>query len=224
MKKKILSILGGVILLVSLILNFFFIQKAKTPKNTFKVFQVIDGDTFVLENKQTIRLINIEAPELEFCGGPEAKEKLSHLIEGKNVRLEIITKDTFKRPLALVYFKDTLINEILLKEGLARYDGSPSPARNQLKKAYDEAFENKIGIHSPKCRAETPPNSKCLIKGNVEKHSKTKSYYFPGCANYQITIVEKDLGEDWFCTEEEAQAAGFVKSKNCYGKTYQPPN
>ncbi|MGB9707123.1 MAG: hypothetical protein ACPLXP_03565, partial [Microgenomates group bacterium] len=91
-----------------------------------------------------------------------------------------------------------------------------------LKKAYDYAFENHLGIHSSMCRAEKPDNPKCLIKGNVDKHSSAKTYYFPGCANYQITIVEKDLGEGWFCSEKEAQAAGFVKSQNCYGKTYHP--
>jgi len=35
-------------------------------------------------------------------------------------------------------------------------------------------------------------------------------------------MVEKDLGEDWFCSEKEAQAAGFTKPKNCYGKIYSP--
>jgi hypothetical protein len=28
-------------------------------------------------------------------------------------------------------------------------------------------------------------------------------------------IVEKDLGEDWFCTEKEAIKAGFTKASNC---------
>jgi micrococcal nuclease len=222
MTKKLLPIVGGAALIFSLIANFLLYQKTQTLENQYYVEKVIDGDTFILKNKQTIRLINVEAPELEFCGGQQAKEKLAQLIEGKKISYEIVSRDTFKRPLALVYQNDILVNEVLLKEGLARYDGSPSPERDRLKKAYDFAFENKIGIHSPTCRAEKPDNPKCLIKGNIDKHSNTKTYYFPGCANYQITIVEKDLGESWFCTEEEAQKAGFSKSQNCYGKHFTP--
>jgi len=222
MAKKILSVVGAIILAASLATNFLLYQKTQTLEKQYYVEKVIDGDTFILKNKQTIRLANVEAPELEFCGGPQAKEKLAQLIEGKKINYEVISRDKFKRILALVYQGNTLVNEVLLKEGLARYDGSPSPERERLKKAYDFAFENKIGIHSPTCRAEKPDDPKCLIKGNIDKHSNTKIYYFPGCANYQITIVEKDLGESWFCTEEEAQKAGFNKSKNCYGKHFTP--
>lgn len=221
MTKKLLPIIGGAALIFSLIANFLLYQKTQTLEKQNYVEKVIDGDTFILKNKQTIRLINVEAPELEFCGGQQAKERLSQLIEGKKVTYEVISRDNFKRPLALVYQGNSLVNEVLLKEGLARYDGSPSPQRDRLKKAYDFAFENKIGIHSSLCRAEKPDDPKCLIKGNIDKHSNTKTYYFPGCANYQITIVEKDLGESWFCSEEEAQKAGFSKSQNCYGKSWQ---
>jgi len=222
MIKKILLIASGCALFVSLIANFFLYQKTQNLENQYYVEKVIDGDTFILKNKQIVRLINVEAPEIEFCGGQQAKEKLAQLIEGKKIAYEVISRDTFKRPLALVYQNDILINEVLLKEGLARYDGTPSPERERLKKAYGFAFENKIGIHSPPCRAEKPDDPKCLIKGNIDKHSNTKTYYFPGCANYQITIVEKDLGESWFCTEEQAQKAGFSKSQNCYGKHFTP--
>jgi endonuclease YncB( thermonuclease family) len=38
-----------------------------------KVERVIDGDTIVLEGKGKIRLANINAPELEYCLGKEAK-------------------------------------------------------------------------------------------------------------------------------------------------------
>ncbi|MFH0762508.1 MAG: hypothetical protein V1925_01290, partial [Candidatus Omnitrophota bacterium] len=58
-------------------------------------------------------------------------------------------------------------------------------------------------------------NPKCVIKGNYDKNSSLSNYYFPGCPQYEFTIVEKDLGENWFCTEKEAQAAGFTKAKNC---------
>jgi len=30
-----------------------------------------------------------------------------------------------------------------------------------------------------------------------------------------------DLGEQWFCSEKEAQEAGYKKSEHCYGKKYK---
>jgi len=35
--------------------------------------------------------------------------------------------------------------------------------------------------------------------------------------------VEADLGERWFCSEEEAIKAGFTKSEHCF-KEYEKPD
>lgn len=222
MKKNPLFLATPVFLVLSFLLNVYFYAQNNNLKNQNLVISVIDGDTFILKTEQRIRLSNIYAPELELCGGPEAKKRLENLILNKIVKFEPLSLETFNRSLANVYVDNLFVNEILLKEGLARYDGTPNPKREILKNAYDYAFERKIGIHSLLCRKEEPEKPKCLIKGNVEKHNNTKSYYFPGCANYQQTIIEKDLGESWFCTEKEAEAAGFEKSQNCYGKKYNP--
>jgi len=207
---------------VSLILNFSLYQRTKTYESQNLVTSVIDGDTLILKTGQRIRLSNVYAPELEFCLGPQAKRKLETLVLGKIIKTEPLSLDTFNRNLANVYQGNLFVNEIMLKEGLARYDGTPNPKRDILKKAYDYAFERKIGIHSSLCRQEKPEKPNCLIKGNVERHDNSKNYYFPGCSNYEQTIIEKDLGENWFCSEKEAQAAGFVKSQNCYGKSFSP--
>ena len=53
------------------------------------------------------------------------------------------------------------------------------------------------------------------IKGNIGKHDRFKYYHLPECAEYNRTIVELHLGEEWFCNESEAQKAGYTKSKNC---------
>ena len=74
----------------------------------------------------------------------------------------------------------------------------------------------KIGIYSPKCSQTTnPDNPNCNIKANIDKNSDRKNYYFPGCPQYEFTIVEKDTGENWFCSEAEAAAAGFTRALNC---------
>jgi hypothetical protein len=97
-----------------------------------------------------------------------------------------------------------------------------SSQKTILKTAYDLAKEMGFGIFSPKCYQKNPQNPQCNIKGNIDKATEVKKYYFPGCAQYEFTIVEKDIGEGWFCTEEEAQEAGFERSKTCPEKTYKP--
>lgn len=222
MLKRILGIGVGVVTLASLVLNLVLWQKNQRLVSVNLVSRVIDGDTLVIKSGQTLRLINVEAPELKFCGGLEAQKRLQELTLGKIISYEIITKDIFNRPLALVYLGDTLINKTILQEGWAKYDGTPSPKREEIKLGFDEAVKNKRGIFSL-CLAEKPDDPKCLIKGNIDRHRPDqKTYYFPGCANYKQTLVEKDLGENWFCSEKEAQKAGFVKSTNCYNKRYLP--
>lgn len=58
-----------------------------------------------------------------------------------------------------------------------------------------------------------PPNQSCVIKGNINSKKK-KLYHLPGCPSYNQTKINK-TGERWFCTEEEAKAAGWTKAGNC---------
>ena len=222
MIKKILGIAGALGVLGSVILNIYLFQKNEKLKEKNLVQIVADGDTLILKTGITVRLVNIETPELEYCGGPEAKKRLEELVLGKVVELETVSADMYHRPIVLVTVGNKFVNEIMLKEGFAKYDGSPSPKRDVLKKAYDYAFGKKIGIFSSRCRQEEPEDPKCLIKGNIRRENNKKYYFFPGCSEYQRTIVEKDIGESWFCTEKEAEKAGFSKAANCFGKKYQP--
>jgi micrococcal nuclease len=217
---KLLIPFSFILLLFS---NFYFWQKSQKLEQEFVVKEVFDGDSFSLRTDISIRLSNVEAPELNFCGGKQAKKALEDLVLGKPVKYEIVSKDQFQRLIALVWVNGTFVNEELLKDGWARYDGSPSPKRDELKKAFDEAYEAHRGIFSPLCLSEKPEDPKCLIKGNISRHGKNqKTYHFPGCSAYEEVMVEKDLGENWFCTEAEAQKAGYKKSENCFGRNFKP--
>jgi len=220
MRKKVVKIVGGLLLAVSLVLNIFLYQKTQLSSNLNKVIKVLDGDTFLLNSAQRVRLLGASAPEMENCGGKEAKKRLEELVLNRNVKLDEPFIDQYSRVIALVYVENVMVNEILLKEGWARYDGTGKSQKETLKQAYEEAFSQKKGIFSPLCRAEQPDKPNCLIKGNIDKATGTKTYHFPGCREFNTTVVEKDLGEDWFCSEEEAQKAGFQKSQNCYGEKY----
>ncbi|MFA6602921.1 MAG: thermonuclease family protein [Candidatus Shapirobacteria bacterium] len=194
---------------------------ANQPWNT--VTEVIDGDTFRMANGQRVRLLAVDAPELEFCGGTEAKELLEKSVLGKKIILEEVRADYMGRVLALVVSEGKNVNEVLIKSGWGRWDRTKSRMGPNMEKFSDLAQQNKSGIWG-KCRQTTKPD--CLIKGNVEKENQPgqKSrmfYFFPGCSEYERTVVERELGEDWYCSEAEARAAGYAKGTNCYGKVWK---
>lgn len=72
------------------------------------VKEVIDGDTFKTAN--TIRLENVNAPELDKPGGKAAKEKLEELILNKEVVYEEQARDDYKRIIAQVWINSKNVN------------------------------------------------------------------------------------------------------------------
>lgn len=56
------------------------------------------------------------------------------------------------------------------------------------------------------------PIRECIIKGNISDKTGEKIYYMPGQEYYNNTYIDPDVGERWFCTEEEAKANGWHKS------------
>jgi len=57
----------------------------------------------------------------------------------------------------------------------------------------------------------SPPPG-CTIKGNINS-SGVKIYHMPGQRYYEQTVIDPSRGERWFCTEQEAEANGWRKSK-----------
>lgn len=54
--------------------------------------------------------------------------------------------------------------------------------------------------------------SMCLIKGNISANG-AKIYHLPGGRFYKATKIINKAGEKYFCSEEEALAAGWRASK-----------
>lgn len=52
----------------------------------------------------------------------------------------------------------------------------------------------------------------CRIKGNIAM-SGERIYHVPGAPYYYATRIDTARGERWFCSEAEARAAGWRKSK-----------
>lgn len=201
------------VLVVSVLLNIFLlIYKPNTPG--VKVIGVIDGDTVVLEGKSRVRLRYIDAPEKGLCGFDEASKALEELVVGKSVRIEETIPDQYGRGMALVYAGNTFINQKMIESGWVRYHHDTTSKTDDIKEASDKAKAKKLGVYGT-CQSDTPEDPKCIIKGNIDDNSTRRNYYLPTCAQYKFTIVEKDMGEGWFCTEKEAVAAGFTRAKTC---------
>ena len=221
---KFLPWLGFFLLIPSLIANVYLWTKpAADPGHG--VARVINGDTFVTEDKSVIRFDTLDAPELQYCGGPEAKAELENLISNQRIRLDTQVRDVNGRQVASVWIGNTWIDEELIKTGWVAYSSSTVDKDHVLKNLDLQNRQTTKGIYSPLCtQRENIADSKCVVKGNiVEEWTKKgqKSYHFPGCIQYNTTLIELYRGEQWFCTEKQAQKAGYTKSGGCGPKSWK---
>ncbi len=53
----------------------------------------------------------------------------------------------------------------------------------------------------------------CNIKGNISIATGERIYHMPGQKYYARTIINTSEGEHWFCSEKEARAAGWRRSR-----------
>ena len=212
MKFKTISLAALLLLVPSLAT---VIQLTQNVQVGDKVASVIDGDSFKLDNKQTVRLASIDAPEDGDCYSQEATDALSKLILGKRVLLLEPYTDRFGRVIALVVCDGQIINEVMVRNGFATDTYDSFSAKKALQDANDYARENNLGVYSDKCSQVVPPDLGCLIKGNHHQADDRKIYTYPGCTNYNRTIVDTFKGDQWFCSETEAIKAGYQKSGDC---------
>ncbi|MBI2464613.1 thermonuclease family protein [Candidatus Shapirobacteria bacterium] len=187
--------------------------KKDVPEKMYTVNRVIDGDTIVIDNNQEIRLANIDAPEKGRCGFEEAKVEMEKLVLNKKIKIEGSVNDRFGRLLTTVWIDGKMVNEEIVRTGWVRYD---SQGENKYIQNIDDEVEGKrMGIYG-KCREETNrENPECRIKGNNREGTNDHIYVLPGCKNYAITKIARDMGDEWFCTEKEASESGYVKALNC---------
>lgn len=122
----------------------------QSSSNLFHVKRVIDGDTFVLDNDQKVRLIGINAPESDACYASEATDVAIQLLEGKEVSLEkdISDTDKYDRLLRYVHIGDTFVNEYLVREGYAQAVTYPPDVKYKdiFIKAQKDAKTNNAGL------------------------------------------------------------------------------
>lgn len=94
----------------------------RTPQvATYSVRRVVDGDTLLLGNGNTVRLIGVDAPEKGMCGYRRAADTMKRMVLGKHVRLERAdaNRDKYDRLLRYVEIGPRDIGLRLIKSGVA---------------------------------------------------------------------------------------------------------
>jgi endonuclease YncB( thermonuclease family) len=67
------------------------------------VTRVIDGDTFTTASRtHPVRLANVDAPEKGQRGARKATQTLRDLVQGKQVEIDTVARDTYGRAVANV--------------------------------------------------------------------------------------------------------------------------
>lgn len=178
----------------------------------YKIIKIIDGDTYQLDNKEKIRLIGVNTPEIHHPTkgteyfGQEADEFAKGLLLNKKVTLkyDISQRDKYGRLLAYVYLSDgTLVNALLVQEGYAEIMTVPPNVKfaDLFLKLEREARKKKLGLWA------VTSEKNIIIKGNINRRGE-KIYHLPGGRYFQQTKAERI-----FRSEEEARNAGFRRSK-----------
>jgi endonuclease YncB( thermonuclease family) len=196
--------------------------------------KAIDGDSLTVDAKE-VRLHGIDAPEfnqtckkaaLNWACGSEAYDRLSRLVTGKEVRCTEIGKDQYGRTLGRCTVGAVDVNRTMVTTGYAvafrrysmEYISAEESAKAGKRGIWAGTFEMPSNVRhaeeAPVAAPERPVTPKpqrvtggCNIKGN---HSRRGDwiYHLPGMPYYDKTVPER-----MFCSEAEARAEGFRKSR-----------
>ncbi len=207
-----------------LLLLFAFGTQAE--EITGKVIGVTDGDTLTIlvDKAQTkVRLAEIDTPELGQAFGRQAKKALADLAFGKQAGIVVIDRDRYGRNVGRVYVDGLDVNKELVRQGFAwaylqyQRDASFSDLEAEARAAKRGLWALPKGEQRSPWRwrregdvSADPSGTGCRIKGNISRNGR-KLYHLPDSRAYGPTKIEKTKGERWFCTEEEALAAGWVQ-------------
>jgi len=195
--------------------------------------RAVDGDTLEVGGVR-VRLHGIDAPESrQGCRaegkrwpcGREATRALTGRIGGRAVTCEGRGRDRYGRIVAVCRIAGTDLGAWMVTQGWAfasrRYshayvaaEGSARAAkrgiwRGEIVPPWDWRKGTRLAGAPSATRQESGP---CTIKGNIARSGK-RIYPVPGGRFYERTRIDPSKGARWFCTENEARAAGWRRSR-----------
>jgi len=190
----------------------------------------LSGDA-IRVGEMLVRLAGIEAPERDQkCKGRGAKgwpcgaaaaDALGKLVRGKTAVCEVSGKDDQGRPLGVCRVDGKDVADELVRGGhvfaasglFSRYGSAESEAR-----AAGLGVWRGDGERPGEWRAKRWDQAKraspdgCPIKGHVSAEGRI--YVLPWSADYERVKVRANKGERWFCSEQDARAAGWRASES----------
>jgi endonuclease YncB( thermonuclease family) len=199
---------------------------------------VIDGDTLDIHGIR-LRLYGIDAPEgrqlcqdatgRDYRCGQRAANLLADKIGRQTVRCDPRDTDRYGRTVAVCRAGGVDLGGWLVRAGWAvayeRYsknyvadqDDADAARRGIWAGSFlrPEEWRRSKATQQADARAPSAPVTPqaCLIKGNISQNTGDRIYHVPGGLFYEQTVVSPSRGERWFCSEAEALAAGWRRSR-----------
>lgn len=127
-------------------------QNEDIKKVSVRVLKVIDGDTIEVDyegRKERVRYTGIDCPEIKQEWGINAKDLNTYLLSGYiELELDVQERDRYGRILAYVWSYGKMVNEELVKKGLAMVSTYQPNVRyvDRFRKAQEEARLYKEGF------------------------------------------------------------------------------
>jgi endonuclease YncB( thermonuclease family) len=195
------------------------------PDRLTGIAHVVDGDTIDVAGRR-IRLEGIDAPETgqtcerrnrePWACGTDATGLLLQLVGRAEIACVVRGSDVYGRALATCYNNGRDINAEMVRQGLAwafvkyssTYVAEEAAARRSGLGIWQGTAQEAWAYRASRWTqaSETAPAG-CAIKGNVSHSGRI--YHMPWSPWYGKVVMRSDKGTRWFCSETEAQAAGW---------------
>ncbi len=205
---------------------------AGQPETLTGTIRMTDGDTLRMGDLR-IRLTGIDAPESDqpcrteqgttWACGAWVSARAAALFDGRQATCRTEGTDAYGRTLARCSVDGRDIGAVMVGQGYAfayrkyslDYVDTEEAARRRDAGLWAMQVQSPAQWRKARriARAELPPDPACAIKGNISRKGK-HIYHMPDQAYYIDTRITPSRGERWFCSEQEARAAGWRKSRS----------
>jgi endonuclease YncB( thermonuclease family) len=173
--------------------------------------------------------------------GIDARDQLAAHISGRAINCASKGVDAYRRTLARCYLGSEDLNEWMVRQGWAlafvkyssEFQSVEEDARVNQRGLWQGAFiapwdwrhrnTNTVilgALSVPRgaqaillgpSATEGAPSPECTIKGSISRNGE-RIYHMPDQAFYARTKMDEGSGRRWFCTQAEAEAAGWRRA------------
>jgi endonuclease YncB( thermonuclease family) len=229
----------GFIAAAAVLLSLFPPASSSAGNYFFGLGHAKDGDSLMVGDRE-VRLFGIDSPEwdqtckrggLNWACGQDAAEELSKLVTGREVSCVAVNSDEYGRTVAQCTANGVDVNRTMVESGYATayrhystvYVSAEQSAKANRRGIWAGTFELPSqyrheesggpvqvrrggGQVAKVTKQSSQPSGDCVIKGNRGPNGWI--YHLPGMPYYNQTHAE-----EMFCSEEQAQAAGYRRAR-----------